>query len=308
MILTVTANPTVDKVYFVDDFKMGEVHRPSRIAISAGGKGINVARVAKELGQEVISMGFIGGAAGEFVKSETEKLGIIADYTKIVGETRTNINISNSSGLSGELLESGPKVSETEQKNFIEQYKERLKESNIVCISGSLPRGVLPEFYCKLVRIAKSQNKCVIVDTSGDTVKEVLEEKPFMIKPNSDEIEKLLGYSVKNNEDVKNALSFLKEKGIALPLISLGKDGAAALKENKFYRFSPPSVTVKNAVGSGDSTVSGTAVGIARGYSLIDAVRLGVASGTANTQFDQTGVISKSLAEKYFEEIKIIEI
>lgn len=308
MILTVTANPTVDKVYFVDEFKMGEVHRPSRVAISAGGKGINVARVAKELGQDVISMGFIGGAAGEFVKSETEKLGIAADYTKIGGETRTNVNISNSSGLSGELLESGPEVSVEEQNNFIEQYKQRVKESDIVCISGSLPRGVLPQFYCKLVKIAKLQNKCVIVDTSGDTVKEVLEEMPFMIKPNSEEIKSLLGYAITDNNDIKKALLFLKEKGVALPLISLGSDGAAALIEDKFYRFLPPSVEVKNAVGSGDSTVSGTAVGIARGYSFSDAVRLGVASGTANTQFEQTGFISKTLAEKYFEAVKVIEI
>ncbi len=308
MILTVTANPTVDKVYFVDDFKMGEVHRPNRIAISAGGKGINVARVAKELDEDVTAMGFIGGTAGQFVESETKKLGIVAEFTKISGETRTNVNISNSSGLSGELLENGPEVSEKEQNNFIEQYKENIKDSNIVCISGSLPRGVLPEFYCRLVRIAKSQNKCVIVDTSGDTVKEVLDEKPFMVKPNSNEIENLLGYAVKDNADIKKALMFLKEKGVALPLITLGKDGAAALIEDKFYLFSPPQVNVKNAVGSGDSTVSGIAVGIARGYSLMDAVRLGVASGTANTQFEQTGVISKALAEKYFKEVQTIEI
>ncbi len=308
MILTVTLNPTVDKVYFVDEFKMGEVHRVSKVAISAGGKGLNVARVAKELGEEVTSMGFVGGAAGQFVKSETKKLGIIADYTQIIGETRTNVNISNRAGISGELLESGPEVSAAEQKKFIEQYKEKIKDSNIVCISGSLPRGVLPEFYCELVRIAKSQNKCVIVDTSGDTVKEVIKEKPFMIKPNSDEIENLLGYAPKDNNDIKNALLFLKNEGISLPLVTLGKDGAAALIEDKFYRFSPPDVSVKNAVGSGDSTVAGIAVGLARGYALIDAVRLGVASGTANTQFEQTGVISKSLAEEYFEKIQAVEI
>ena len=308
MISTVTANPTIDKVYFVDDFKMGEVHRVNRTAKSAGGKGINVARVAKQLGEEVISMGFIGGAAGEFVKSETEKLGIVSSYTKICGETRTNANILNANGISGELLEIGPEVSEKEQRDFIEQYKERINESKIICISGSLPRGVSPQFYCELVKIAKSQNKCVIVDTSGDTVKEVLKEKPFMIKPNSDEIENLLGYAPKDDNDIKNALLFLTEQGVALPLITLGKNGASAMIENKFYRFLPPLVSVKNAVGSGDSTVSGIAVGIARGYCLLDAVKLGVASGTANTQFEQTGVISKNLVEKYFDEIKIIEI
>ena len=104
MILTVTANPAIDRVYFIEDFEIGKVHRANRISCSAGGKGLNVARVAHIIGRETAAMGFVGGYTGEFIKSETEKQGIINLFTDIAEETRTCVNISDANGLSGEKL------------------------------------------------------------------------------------------------------------------------------------------------------------------------------------------------------------
>lgn len=304
MILTVTANPTIDKVYFVDKLKVGQVHRPLKVTASAGGKGINVARVAKLMGEEATALGFIGGNAGSFIAEEIKKLGIIEDFTRVSGESRTNFNISDSQGFSTELLESGPTVTKEQIEALLEQFKAYADRCDIICAAGSLPKGADSSFYKELIKIAKAKNKKIIVDTSGKALLDIIDEAPFMIKPNRDELFELLGYEAKNESDIKKALLTLYQKGIKLPIITLGADGAYAYIEDKFYRFYSPSVSVKNAVGSGDSCVAGIAVGIIRDLPLPDAIVLGMAAGTANTQFSETGFVSKELVEKYLKEVK----
>ena len=307
MILTVTANPTIDRVYFIEDFEIGKLHRARRVARSAGGKGINVARVAKIMGREASAMGFVGGYSGEFIKSEVEKLGIKSLFTDIRGETRTNVNISDGSGASGEILEEGPEILKEEKERFIKEYSKNIEDCDVICVSGSLPRGLTSDFYKELIQIAKEKGKKIIVDTSGTALKEVLEAKPYMVKPNTDEIAELMGKCVETDNDIKEALNFIFEKGVTIPLVSLGKDGAAAMIDGCFYKFLPPKVDVVNAVGSGDSSVSGIASGIDMGCSVQDAIKFGMACGTANTQFEQTGVVTKELVDEYLPKI-IVEM
>ena len=304
MILTVTANPTIDKVYFVDELKAGEVHRPFKSTATAGGKGINVARVAALLGESAMALGFIGGRNGEFVSDEVRKLGIEDRFTKVSGETRINTNISDKAGNSTEILEAGPSVTNEEIYLLIDEFKKAADKSDIICVSGSLPHGADSSLYKELIRIAKSKKQKIIVDTSGNTLKDIIECAPFMVKPNRDEIKELFEIETTDDKGIKKSLLILYEKGIELPIITLGGDGAFAYIDNDFYRFHSPAVSVKNAVGSGDSAVAGIAIGIARGLSFIDAVKLGMATGTANTQFDETGYVSKELVEKYLKEIK----
>ncbi len=305
MILTVTLNPTIDRVYFIEKFEIGKLHRAKRITRSAGGKGINVARVAKIIGRETAAMGFVGGYTGSFIKSEVEKLGIKNLFTDIEGETRTSVNISDRSGASGEILEEGPMVSEDEKDRFIKEYSSNIDAYDLICVSGSLPKGLTSDFYIELIRIAKEKGKKIIVDTSGSVLCDVLSAKPYMVKPNKDEIAETLGKEVETDDDIKEALTFIFEKGVEVPLISLGKEGAAAMIDGSFYKFLTPEVKVVNAVGSGDSAVSGIASGLDMGYKTEDAIRLGMASGTANTQFEQTGLVTKEMVEKYFPQVTV---
>ncbi len=308
MILTITPNPAVDVVYFVDEFKMGDVHRPYKMTATAGGKGLNVARVAKILGEETASMGFIGGSNGDFIEKGTEKSGIINLYTQVSGETRRCVNISDKSGKSGEILEAGPEVTTDEQEKFFENFRNEIKNYDIICASGSVPKGVDSDFYNKLVKIAKENDKKIIVDTSGKLLENVIKEKPYMVSPNKDELAMLTGRNIEGDEDIKNALFDMYQKGIALPIVTLGKDGAIAYDGKSYYKFTIPVVEVKNSVGSGDSTVGGIATGLSRGMSISDAIKLGMACGIANTQFYETGYVSKELVDKYFNEIKIVKI
>ncbi len=305
MILTVTANPAIDRVYFINDFEIGKVSRAKKISRSAGGKGLNVARVAHLIGRETAAMGFVGGYTGAFIESEIEKQGIKNLFTRIEEETRTCINISDENGASGEILEQGPEVSEEERNRFIEEFSVNIEDYNIICVSGSLPRGLTSNFYIELINIARERGKKIIIDTSGKTLEDILCAKPYMVKPNQDEVAVLMNKEIKTDEDIKEALLYLSEKGVEVPLLSLGKDGAAAMIEGRYYKFSTQSVKVVNAVGSGDSSVAGIAAGLDMGYTLEDAIKLGMASGTANTQFEQTGMVTKELVDKFFGEIKV---
>ncbi len=303
MILTVTANPTIDRVYFVEKFEMGEVHRPERFTRSAGGKGLNVARVAKIMGGDTAAMGFVGGYAGEFVKADVERQGIQNLFTQINGETRTCVNISNQKGKSGEILEAGPVVKDIEAESFLKEFEIAVKNSNIVCVSGSLPKGLDSNFYIQLVKVAKENNKKIIVDTSGKTLEDILDSKPYMVKPNKYELSQLMGREITTYDDIKKALDFLADKGIEVPFISLGKDGAAALVEGKYYKFSTPDIKVVNTVGSGDSTIAGICFGLDSGKDVVESIKLGMAAGTANTQFEQTGMVTKELVEEFYSQI-----
>lgn len=304
MILTISANPAIDRVYFVDSFQMGKIHRPLHTAYTAGGKGLNVARVARILGAEVAAMGFVGGYNGEFIKAEVEKLGISSRFTPIAGETRICINIADRSGRSGELLEPGPTIAESEAAQFLGEFRETISAYDVICASGSLPKGLDGEFYCRLVRLAREAGKKMIVDTSGKALEDVIRAKPYMVKPNRDELAKLLGAQT----DVRDALRALHAQGIEVPLVTLGSSGAMAYIGGRFYRYTTPDIPVKNAVGSGDSTIAGIAVGLERGLAVRDAVRLGMAAGTANTQFGQTGMVSRELVAFYYKQIEVKEI
>lgn len=305
MILTVTANPTIDRVYFIDDFEMGKLYRSKHVSRSAGGKGINVARVAGILGRETAAMGFVGGYTGDFIQSEIEKLGIKNLFTPISGETRTNVNISDQNGVSGEILEEGPEISAEEKERFIKAYSTCINDYDIICVSGSLPRGLTSNFYAELIQIARKRSKKIIMDTSGKALEDILSAKPYMVKPNQDEIAALMNKKIITDDDIKEALFYLSEKGIEVPFISLGKEGAAAFIEGRCYKFTTPDVKVVNAVGSGDSSVAGIAAGLDMGYDLENAIKLGMASGTANTQFEQTGIVTKELVEQYFSQIQV---
>lgn len=307
MILTITANPAVDRAYSVAELVIGEVHRPTAMNATAGGKGLNVARVASILGAEVAAMGFIGGSNGAFIASELKKLGFRDSFTRISGETRICINIADAQGRSTELLESGPVIQPLEKRQFLQDFSANLKQSSIITASGSLPKGLDGSFYCQLVQLAREKGKPMIVDTSGAALQAVLGAKPFMVKPNRSELSRYLGREIAAEQDLQSALQELHSQGIEIPLVTLGGDGAMACIDGSFYRFTAPRVQVKSAVGSGDSTIAGIAVGLEQGLPVVDAIRLGMAAGAANTQFLQTGFISRELVEEYYPAVKAVK-
>jgi tagatose 6-phosphate kinase len=306
MILAVTMNPAIDKVYSIPDFEVNRVFRPRAMTATAGGKGLNVARVAHLLGNRVTAAGFLGGSTGQYIHQQVEKMGIISGFISIQEETRICINITDEKNTtSTEILEPGPVISQEECGIFLEHYERLLDNCDVVTASGSLPKGIPADFYCTLIETAKHRGKTFILDSSGDSFRLGIKAKPHMIKPNREEFEKLTGSDYETLQDYGIALMKLKDQGIRLPVISMGKDGCLAALEDGVYRFFAPPINVLNTVGSGDSFVAGCAVALCRGDKPVDVIKLGMACGMANTQFFQTGMVSPELVDRFLPMVEI---
>ena len=309
MILAINMNPAIDKVYAVDDYQIDKVFRPSAMTATAGGKGLNVARVAHLLGEKVAVTGMIGGSTGRLIEEKAVEQGLDNRFVSIQGESRICINVMDEkNNTSTEILEPGPTVTFEEEEAFLARYIELLDECSVVTASGSLPEGLPSNFYATLIRLANQKGKKFILDTSGISFIEGVKEKPYMIKPNLDELTMLLHHRPENIDDYIDAVKSFREQGIEMPVVSLGKSGSIAALEDGIYHFTTPNIKVLNAVGSGDSLVAGCATGLYRGLKPMDIIKLGMACGTANTQFFKTGWITVELVNEFLPLIECTKI
>lgn len=264
MILAVTMNPSVDISYPIPDFKLDDVNRVEQVRKTAGGKGLNVARVIRQMDEDILTTGVIGGTIGDFITQELTKTKIANDFLKINQESRNCIAILHN-GQQTEILESGPTLTEEEGAAFVKKYQELLSAVSIVTISGSLPKGLAPGYYQQLVEIGREQGIPVIVDTSGKSLRQVLvhKVKPFAIKPNATELSQLLcGEVGPDTGSLKQALSDKIFQGIEWIVVSMSADGAFVKQGSEYYRVTIPAIDVVNPVGSGDATVAGLAVAL----------------------------------------------
>jgi tagatose 6-phosphate kinase len=289
MILTVTLNVAVDKLYLVDRFETGRVARVTTCNATAGGKGLNVSRIISILGEEVVATGFIGGHSGRFVEDLLRKDGIRNEFIPVEGESRTCINIIDAAGKNTELLEPGPTVAEEDQNRFVEQFSRFLPRCTVVTISGSLPVGCSPEFYARLIALVKAAGKKVILDTSGEALKRGLQAKPTLVKPNKDEAGALLGTDVTDVRQAADAARRLHDSGISCAVVSLGGAGAVMACDQGTFQGTPPDVKTVNTVGCGDSMIGAFAVAMMRGYSMEKALQLALEVSSANAMCRQTG-------------------
>lgn len=289
MITTVTLNVAVDKLYLVDEFETSRVTRVRECTPTAGGKGLNVARVASILGENVFATGFIGGHSGRYVEEMLKSDRIENDFVRVDGETRTCINVIDRNGRSTELLEPGVTVNEENRSEFLTKFAQIIKKSSVIVLSGSMPRGCGPEFYPELIRLAKKDGCKVILDTSGENLKQGIKAQPTMIKPNRDEIGALLGTDAVGRDELVRAAQTLHDGGIAYVAVSLGKEGALLVCGEGVFIGTPPDVKVVNTVGCGDSMVAAFAAGFERGYGPEQALKFALAVSSANAMCRQTG-------------------
>lgn len=311
MIVTVTMNPSIDISYPLETLKINTVNRTNQVTKTAGGKGLNVTRVIHDLDGDVLATGILGGFHGAYISEELKKVGIKQDFASIKEESRDSIAILHE-GNQTEILESGPTVTEEEQNTFVEKFKELIKKANIVTISGSLAKGLPQDFYSTLVRAAQNEGAKVLVDTSGENLRQVItgQEKPYLIKPNLEELEALLekNFSLNRSEEFQKALSQPLFDGIEWLLISLGKAGAIAKHKDIFYHVTIPSINVVNPVGSGDATIAGFAYGLSQGMKTVDLLKLCMATGMANAQEKMTGHVNPENVKKHLKEINVKKI
>jgi len=306
VILTVTLNPAIDKVYEVESFAIGDVFRPRGMWATAGGKGLNVSRVASILEAKVMATGFLGGGNGQFIRTRLKELGIIDAFTEIAGDTRICIAINDPVfDTSTEVLEPGPEISPEEQEKFLINFRNIVKEADIVTISGSLPRGVPIDFYGELIEISREYGKMLLLDTSGQALVKSLEYRPFMIKPNTTELEAVAGRKMDLEEEILEAARRIQQNGVQLVCVTLGAQGCIAVTGEGAFRLKAPPIETISTVGSGDSFIAGCAVSLAQGKPTEDVLKTGMACGMANTQFARTGYVSRELVDKFYNMVTI---
>ncbi|MCC8023725.1 MAG: 1-phosphofructokinase [Clostridium sp.] len=306
MIITLTLNAAVDKAYQIAGrVQPGTVMRVTACRNTAGGKGLNVARVVKLCGEEVMPSGLAGGHTGELLEQLTYRDGLTGRFVHISAETRCCINILDADHRSTEFLEPGEEVSEPEMERFLKEFEKICMDANVVTMSGSVPKGVKKDIYKELTGKLKSWGKRVILDTSGEFLKEGIEAAPDMIKPNQEELGMLIGRPVTTLEDAKKAAMELHQAGIGQVVVSLGKDGALMVCRQGVYRGYPPKIPAVNTVGCGDSMVAAFAVAMERDYGPEESLKYAVAVSAANALNHKTGYFEQEEFEKIYPCVRI---
>lgn len=308
MILVVNLNASMDKRYEIADISKGKVIRAKQVENTPGGKGIHVANIMTILGQECIATGFIGGKTGAFIEEKLKDYGINQDFVKIQGETRSCLALISEDGLQTEILEPGPEVSVVDQQYFIDKYNELIHKVEFVIISGSAPKNVPNDFYELLTGIANDYEKKVFLDASGELLKNGIQAKPYFIKPNKDEVEAITGRKIRNIDDAIDEIKNFNNFGIQIVAISLGAEGSVVGYKDKIYKVNIPKVKAVNPVGSGDAYVAGMAIAIQKNDSIINAIKLASACGTANALEKESGFVTKSIVDDLFHKITVEEI
>lgn len=307
MITVITFNPSIDRLYNLDTFQVGFVQRANFVNPTPGGKGLNVAKVIKKLGETPTCLGFIGGFNGAYIEHEIECIGLSNKFTKIDGETRICLNIIDANGVSTEILEKGPTVSKNDIEEFERTLKEVLVNTKVLVASGSLLQGLPKEYYFTIGKICERENIKFILDTSGISLELALDSNIYLIKPNKDELEALSKRNINSKEDAIDAAKKLLNRGIKNICVSMGKDGMILINEDNIYEVEVPKIEVLNPVGSGDSSIAGFAYGILKEYNIKDCLRLANACGMSNALYMETGYIETDDIETFIKDISIVE-
>ncbi|EOP56272.1 tagatose-6-phosphate kinase [Bacillus cereus VDM053] len=310
MILSVTMNPSVDISYPIHELKLDVVNRVETVHKTAGGKGLNVARVIAQMDEVVLATGVLGGTIGEYIIQELNKVNISNDFLKIKKESRNCIAILHE-GMQTEILESGPTLSKEEGISFLEKFEFLMTTVSLVTISGSLPKGLPTNFYYQMLEICHKNEIPVIMDSSGEALKQAMvhKEKPFAIKPNIAELSQLLGINMEAGSiDLKKALNHELFTGIEWIIVSMGSEGAFVKHGDDYYRVTIPKVEVVNPVGSGDATVAGLAVAIHQYQTVEKVLKTAMTAGMLNTMEVGTGYINVDKFKQYFDLVKVEKI
>lgn len=280
MIYTVTFNPALDYVVWMDQLRPGQINRTAREEIQCGGKGINVSTVLTALGVENIALGFLAGFTGRALEEGLRSQGIRTDFIWLP-EGLTRINVKVKGGAETEINGQGPAVGPVALRALQDKLN-RLEAGDFLVISGSVPAALSHDVYEQILARLEDRGIQFVVDTTRDLLCSALPYHPFLIKPNSLELGELFGRTLENDEDIRACAMELQAKGARNVLVSMAGDGSLLLDERGgCHRLGVPKGTVRNSVGAGDSMVAGFLAGWLETGDYAYAQRLGAAAGSA---------------------------
>lgn len=277
-IATITLNPAVDHTASISNFRAGEVNRVEWEQVDPGGKGVNVASFLTDFGFSVTVSGFLGKENAELFQALFTQKGIQNQFVILPGKTRVNIKIiDTASNQVTDINFLGQAPATSDVAALYQMIDDLAKDCDWFVLSGSIPVGLSADTYGKLVAQLKAQGKTVVLDASGEGLRQAISFAPYAIKPNIDELQELVGQHLESEMAIAHAAQKLLAQGIQCVVVSMGAKGAIFAEADEAIVVRPPEIEVVSTVGAGDAMVSGLVTGKLRGLSLIDCARLATA-------------------------------
>jgi 1-phosphofructokinase/tagatose 6-phosphate kinase len=308
MIITITLNAALDKTLEVPNFTPGRRHRTVDQTTMPGGKGVNIARAIKRLGQPVIATGLAGGSTGTRIVEALSHEAILNDFVRIREESRTNTAVLDpTTGLHTEINERGPSVSAMELELFREKLLYLAKGATMCVFAGSLPRGVEPDVYASLIREVKKLGVVTIVDTDGDPLRLAVRAEPHVVSPNELEAEELVGHEFNDDDDRAQAVVEMIQMGASQAIMTVGDGCYAQILEDgvpALYRVRIEEQEARSSIGSGDAFLAGYVASCYGGRPPVECLRYGVACGAESTQHFGAGLLDPGKVDRLLPEVE----
>ena len=309
-ILTVTLNTALDMLAVLPRVAVDDVNRSEWLGVFPGGKGVNVAQAARELGAEVTATGFVGrGPLGDAVRRGVRERGIADEFVAVAGDSRpTFVLYDRAEGT--ETIVNHPGQFELEPKDW-ERLKATVVEHaathDFVALSGSVPERLAQDAYAELIRLIHDAGGRAALDTSGAWLREGVAAGPDLVKPT---VAELLGDAAEAADEtaILAAARHLQQSGVGTVIVSRGAAGALCVSADEPFVVRAPRVEAVSTLGAGDALVAGAVCGLARGEGLTGAVRLGVAAGTSSVQRYGAGECRAGEVEALLGDIEVIPV
>jgi 1-phosphofructokinase family hexose kinase len=308
MIITVTLNAALDKTLEVPNFTPGRRHRTVDQTTMPGGKGVNVARALKRLGQPVIATGLAGGATGTRIVEALNDEAILNGFARIREESRTNTAVLDpTTGQHTEVNERGPAVSTQELDLFRDKLLYLAKGASMCVFAGSLPRGVEPDVYAGLIREVRRLGVTAIVDTDGEPLRLAVRAEPDVICPNELEAEELVGHEFNDIDDRAYAVAEMSRLGASEVLMTVPDGCYAQVREDgapALYRVRVEEQEARSSIGSGDAFLAGYVAARYGAGSPVECLRYAVACGAESIHHFGAGLLDPVKVDRLLPEVE----
>lgn len=307
MIRVLCLNPTIDRMYYIDGFRSGRQFHGNRPDVYPSGKGVNVARVLRSLGDSPVLYAFIGGGNGNLVKEEVGSAGIEAVFFHHSGETRSTVNIiDHQRKEETEITEDGVEITKQEQNFFLSKLEDDLLEGDMVICSGLPMNGMDDDIYHKVSLLCERKKAQCSLDANRKYLRSSFPGRYVFAKPNRSELSSLFGYPDNQGEETIIELAGkLADSGVDNVLVSEGDRGACFVSSSRCYRVSIPAVEAISTIGCGDSSVAGFCHALYHGSSVEDAIRCSMACGIANTLTEKVGTVNLSDVQNFISSVRL---
>ena len=305
MIVTLTINPTIDRVISVDRLAFEDRAYINSTRESAGGRGILASFVIHSFGGQTLALLICGGDAGKRLEEHLRRDGLPFQVVPVANEIRTNLTITDKHGLTVNLNEAGPALSKAEVARVERAVTEALDRASWLMICGSLPPGVPPEFYGMLIASARKKKVKTLLHADGEALRHGIEERPTVVTPNQQEADRLLGRTLLTRTHYLEAAERIRTMGPESVVLSLGSRGAVGAFREGLYEALPPRVDAVSPIGAGDALSAAYTWAMERKNHAVDALRWGVAAGTASARLPGMAFASLAQTEEIYRQVEL---